>query len=203
MSWKQHSLSLSLAFLAALLPAFGQSSDNTPSLGDIAKRNKNVTGQKAKKVFTEDDLSLRKNPIPRLSLQGDDNSEIVLEAVREFRKSHPPEETERVVREWYEEHDAILAAATEDNLQINKHRQYRVDLQDEGYENNDTDYVKARQRMATERRSQRVDARHNQDNWQLISRIQGAMQAIRNDLRMNRMSCEWFKIRQGGGVGTY
>lgn len=203
MNWKRNRLFLGLIFLATSLPVCSQSTDNSTSLGDVAKRTKNAAGLKAKKVFTDDDLSVRTNPIPRISLQGEDNSERVLDAVREYRRNHTAEETERVVHEWYDEHDEILATAAEDSNQIAQHNQYRYDLQDEGYENNDTDYRKARQRMATERRSQRVDARRSREDWQIISRIQQTMSSVRNDLRLNRISCEWFKIRQGAGVGTF
>lgn len=203
MNWKRNRLSLGLIFLAITLPVRGQSTDNSTSLGDVAKRTRGSAGVKAKKVFTEDDLSLRTNPIPRISLQGEDNGEVVLTAVREYRKNHTATETERVVREWYNEHDEILVAAAEDSNQIAQHSQYRYESQDEGYENNDTDYRKARQRMATERRSQRVDARRSREDWQIISRIQQTMQAVRTDLRMNRINCEWFKIRQGSDAGTY
>ena len=182
----------------------GQTSENpSGSLGDIVKKSRAGSAAKAKKVFTDDDLNVRKNPIPRVSLQGEDNTDQVLNAVREFRKSHTVTELESAVHEWFDEHDQILATAAEDNTQISQHNQYRREAQDEGYENNTRDYDQMRQKMATERRSQRVDARRNQDNWQAISRIQQTMQKVRMELQMNGLRCEWFRIRQGSGVGTY
>ena len=54
----------------------GQSTDEgaTP-LGDVAKKNKDCSKNKAKQVITDDDMSARrKNPIPVISIAGADNS---------------------------------------------------------------------------------------------------------------------------------
>jgi hypothetical protein len=69
--------------------ALGQNSDErAPSLGDIAKKNKNndSSRSKAKRVITDDDVNVRSNPIPVIAVQGPDNTDEVLNAIREFKK---------------------------------------------------------------------------------------------------------------------
>jgi hypothetical protein len=61
-------------------PTLAQSSDGSASpLGDVAKRNdaskKENDPTKAKRVFTDEDMSLRRSPIPAIALQGVDNSQ--------------------------------------------------------------------------------------------------------------------------------
>jgi hypothetical protein len=57
----------------------------------------------------------------------------------------------------------------------------------------------------TERWSQRVDARSNRDNMQVIMRIQQTFARVRIDAILNRGKTpyDWFKIRCANGVGTY
>ena len=86
-----------LALLLILLfarPLFGQTTDNSATpLGDVAKKNDVAkkdkdASAKAKHVFTDDDMSLRKSPIPSITLQGVENTEEILNAIHDFRASH-------------------------------------------------------------------------------------------------------------------
>ncbi|MGA2456376.1 MAG: hypothetical protein ABSF85_02190 [Terriglobales bacterium] len=54
----------------------GQNSDDgtPPPLGDVAKKNKDTSKSKAKWVVTDDDPSVRKNPLPAVALEGADNT---------------------------------------------------------------------------------------------------------------------------------
>lgn len=99
---------------AVAVPVFTQ--DQAPSttgeqksLADTARETKANKTAKATKVFTDDNTSFRKSPLPQLNLGGDDNSDEILDAILKYRDSHKPEEIEKTVRDWYDETDSYLA----------------------------------------------------------------------------------------------
>jgi hypothetical protein len=212
----------SLLALILLLPfvvqAFSQSSDSSaPPLGDVAKKNgadKKDGSTKAKYIFSDDDRSIRKSPIPPIVLQGTENSLEILTAIHDFRANHNAEETEDVVHEWFEEQSAVLSAAIDANVRMQKHNQMRMEAAQDrsAYPYNyayDPDSVsKMNERMTTERWSQRVESRSAQENFQVISRIQQALMKVRFDVicrpsKTKAAAYDWFKIRTANGVGTY
>ena len=194
---------------------FAQSSDEgAPSLGDIAKKNKDNSKSKAKRVITDDDVNVRTNPIPVISVLGPDNTDEVLNAIHEFKRTHDAAETERVVHEWFDEQSEVLSAAIEANARIAQSNQMKMEVAQDTNQNQyqyqnpvdyEGDYRKIQQRQISERRSQRIDARTNRDNWQVISRIQQTLVRVRNEVQMSRAKTayEWFKIRNANGVGSY
>ena len=191
---------------------FGQNSDDgaAPPLGDVAKKNKNdnkdSAKSKAKHVFSDDDVSVRDSPIPAIALQGVENIENVLNAIHEFRATHDGAETERVVHAWFDEQTEVLSAAIDANTKLIQHNQLRMEAaQDRAPVVYDGDCSKLQQSQMTERWSQRVDARSNRDNMQVIMRIQQTFARVRIDAILNRGKTpyDWFKIRCSNGVGTY
>jgi hypothetical protein len=112
--------------------ALGQNSDERgPSLGEIAKKNKNndSSRSKAKRVITDDDVNVRSNPIPVIAVQGPDNTDEVLNEIREFKRTHDAAETERVVHQWFDEQSDVLSAAIEANARIAQNTQMRMEVQ--------------------------------------------------------------------------
>ena len=65
-------------------PMFGQNAEESgaPPLGDVAKKNRAGSKVKAKRVLTDDDLSARSNPIPVIALEGAENTDNILDAIR-------------------------------------------------------------------------------------------------------------------------
>jgi hypothetical protein len=206
MRWKcLYALTLILLFAGQMR---AQSSDEaTPSLGDAAKKNKEAPKSKAKRVFTDEDAPARTNPIPVIALQGADNIDEILSAIHEFKRTHTPAETEQVVHEWFDEQSEVLAGAIDANNRIAQTNQLKMEVAQDGYQypQNDPDYQKIQQRNITERRSQRIDARSNRDNWLVIGRIQQAFLRVRCDVVWNRgkTAYDWFRIRNANGVGSY
>ena len=201
---------------------FGQTSDEGTSqpLGDIAKKNKDTskdaTKTKATRVFTDDDMAVRKSPIPAVALEGTENSQIVLDAIHQFKSTHDPAETERVIHQWYDEQSEVLSDAIDANNRIAQHNQIKMEAAQDGYgygygygnpygNGHEVDYNKMRQRQLSEMWAQRSDARNNRDNWLVIQRIQQAFIRVRCDAIWNRtkMPYDWFRIRNANGVGTY
>jgi hypothetical protein len=201
-----------LLVLILILPftgrTFGQNSDDgaPPPLGDVAKKNKDTSKSKAKRVFSDDDVPVRNSPIPAIALQGVENIEDVLNAIHDFRSKHDAAETERVVHAWFDEQTEVLSAAIDANTKLAQHYQLRMEAaQDRAPVAYDGDYSKVQQSQMTERWSQRVDARSNRDNMQVIMRIQQTFARVRIDAILNRGKTpyDWFKIRCTNGVGTY
>jgi hypothetical protein len=215
MRW--HWLIALIVLLVCAGPTFGQSLEAqtsepsaAPSLGDVAKKNKESAKGKAKRVVTDDDVSARSNPIPVIALQGPDNTEDILNAIHELRKTHDASEAERIVHEWFDEQSDVLSSAIEANAKLAQHTQLRMEVaQDENMYNNqydpDRDYSKVQQRQIADRRLQRVDARNNRDNFQIITRIQQIFAKVRVDMFMahTKSAYDWFKIRNTNGVGVY
>lgn len=210
---------LAIFILSFAWQAFGQTNDEgAPSLGDVAKKNKtnDNSKSKAKRVITDDDVNVRTNPIPVIAVQGPDNTDEVLNAIHEFKRTHEAAETERVVHEWFDEQSDVLSAAIDANARITQSNQMKMEVAQDTYQNQyqhqnqypvdyESDYRKMQQRQITERRSQRVDARANRDNWQVISRIQQTLIRVRCEVQLNRTKTayDWFKIRNTNGVGSY
>jgi hypothetical protein len=212
-----------LLALILILPfmrqSLGQSSDTSaPSLGDVARKNdaakkEKDASAKPKRVFTDDDMSIRKSPIPSIALQGVDNTEEVLAAIHAFRATHDAAATEEEVHAWFDQQTEVLSAAIDANTQQQKHNQMRMEAaQDRSpYPYNyayDPDSSKMNERMTTERWSQRVQMRSSQENFQVIGRIQQALTKVRLDVicRPNKNQAgayDWFKIRAANGVGLY
>jgi hypothetical protein len=199
--------------------SLGQSSDSSaPPLGDVAKKNSGAKKEKdaavkSKRVFTDDDMSIRGGPIPSIALQGADNTQEVLAAIHDFRATHDAAATEDVVHDWFDQQTEVLSAAIDANVRLQKHNQMRMEsAQDRSsYPRNygyDPDSSNMNERMTTERWSQRVETRSSQENFQVIARIQQALMKVRVDVicRPNKTKAatyDWFKIRTANGVGTY
>jgi hypothetical protein len=207
--------------LILLLPfsglAFGQSADDTgaPPLGDVAKKNKDASTatpkSKPKRVFSDDDMSVRSNPIPVIALQGPDNTDNILNTIHDFKKVHDPAETERVVHEWFDEQSEVLSDAIDANVRLAQHNQLKMEAAQDGYAYANTtnydasDYNRLRQHQLSEQWAQRSDARTARDNFQVITRIQQTFFRVRCDAILNRgkMPYDWFRIRNANGVGSY
>ncbi|MGB8011449.1 MAG: hypothetical protein WCF68_07535 [Terriglobales bacterium] len=144
-----------------------------------------------------------------VALDGPDNSQIILDAIHEFKTTHDAAETERVVHEWFDEQAEVLSAAIDANNRIAQHNQIKMEAaQDSGYGygyNYDGDYNKLRQRQLSEVWAQRSDARSSRDNWQVVTRIQQVFVRVRCDAILNRGKApyDWFRIRNANGIGTY
>jgi hypothetical protein len=214
MRWKWL-LTLILLFSSAAL-TFCQSADNSaPPLGDVAKKNKDVSKDKdkatAKHIFTDDDMSVRKSPIPPIALVGVENTQLILDALHEFKSTHDAATTEQMVHAWFDEESQILSDAIDNNNRLAQHNRVKMEAAQDGYGNpyngvyDSSDYTKMRERQLSEMWAQRSDARSNQDNYMVITRIQQAFFRVRCDAIWNRnkMAYDWFRIRNANGVGTY
>jgi hypothetical protein len=204
-------LGLALAVVSA---AVGQSSPPStltappPTSGSdktVAAAVRDSKAQKnshAKKIFTDDDMDAKTSPLPRLKMDGMDNTDQIIAEIGNYRRTHTPEQTEQVLHDWYDEYDSQLRAAIEDNqsrstlMQENQRNGYELCQQGGDYEQC------ARRQMA-----EAVGARNDQTtmarNNALIHRLQQAFMKIRNSLYPFNLHYTWFKIRTTNNIDSY
>src|SRR5271155_5007824 len=87
-------------------------------LGTMVKNSKKQNSLRANKVITEDDMNAIANLLPRLRMDGAENSDEIIAAIGRYKASHSPEETEEAVQAWYERYDEDLAAAIRQNITV-------------------------------------------------------------------------------------
>ncbi|HUM04833.1 MAG TPA: hypothetical protein VLT90_05190 [Terriglobales bacterium] len=173
-------------------------------MGEIAKKSKQSAGPKAKAVITDENMKTRRGPIPGISLEGPDNSDEIITAIREFRKNHKPEETEEAVRLWYDEFDSLFATVLDDNTRLVQRKEDRsLTEATGGYYGSDGDYNRAVQRRNSAISQDRDDFRRQRKNGFMVARIQQTFIKVRNDLQAIGLRFEWFKIRNANGNGTF
>jgi hypothetical protein len=208
MEWKRNGL---LGFAPALifvtsLHALGQTSGSSasPPLGDIVKKSKQTVAPKSKVVVNDDNLTSQRGPIPGIAFEGVDNSDEIIRAIREFKKSHTSAKTEETVRLWYDECDSIMAAALDDNSRLVKRKEDRALTEATGaYYGPDGDYSRATQRRNSAIAEDREDFRRARKNGLMMARIQQTLTKVRSDLQVSGLKYDWFKVRNGNGNGSY
>ena len=188
-------LALFLLF-ACPVPLIAQ--NESPSLADAAKKARENKG-KAKIVVTEETLVSARGPIPDLNLEGLDNSDDVLKAMDQYRRSHTPVETEQVIRDWYNNCDSMFQRAFTENEEIKMRAQDRY-AEPRQYPN---DARKYQEQRTAEIHSAIQDQRLVQKNNLLIARIQQGIQKVRNGLQVSGLRYDWMKIRFGNGNGSW
>src|SRR5882724_4945604 len=148
----RRSLFLIFFALAIVSAAGGQSTPpsslaappQTPSsdkpIAAAVRDSKTQKNPHAKKVFTDDDMDATSNPLPRLKMDGIDNTDQIIAEIGSYRRTHTPEETEQVLHDWFDEYDSQLRAPIEDTqsrstlMQENQRNGYELCQQGGDYE---------------------------------------------------------------------
>ncbi len=172
--------------------------DDSSSLADAAKKAHEGKA-KSKVVISDENFVPARGPLPDLNIEGLDNSDEVLKAIHEYRKTHTPVETEQVVHDWYDRYDVQFQNALDQNTSIRTRAQDRS-AEPAEYPN---DYRKYQEQRTTEMRSVLQDQRTMQKNNLLVARIQQSFQKIRNGLQVANLRYDWMKIRFGNGNGSW
>lgn len=184
------------------LPPSQQQSDSGDSLAATTRRAKAQKNAHAKKIVTDDDLQATTGPLPNLTMDGAENVEEVIAAIATYKHTHTPEQTENVVRRWYEEYDEELAAAIKNNLDI---KALREDNMNHGYDlcQQGQDYEKCENRRRAELTGERQDQIEIKRNNDRVLRIQHSFMNIRNGLAQNGLRYNWFKVRTTNNVDRF
>jgi hypothetical protein len=189
----------------AAQPADQSSSDTGSSLGAAARKAKTQNTTHAKKVFTDEDMELQAGPLPRLKMDGAENADDVTAAIAKYKVTHTPQETEDVVRAWYDRYDSELAAAIQANLDTtslraaNMNNGYELCQQNQDYE----DYQHCLNRQRAEQRGAQHDRTEISNNTNVVIRIQHSFMKIRVGLTQNGLRYDWFKVRTSNNIDRF
>jgi len=178
------------------------SGDPDGSIAGAAQQSKNAKPGHAKKVYTDEDMEVSAGPLPRLKMDGPENGDEVVAAISRYKATHTPEETERAVRIWYERYDEMLAAAIQENKNMQVLRNANSS---NGFElcQESGDYEKCRNRQMAEARGARNDAVQAMKNNELEVRIQHVFMKVKNGLATNNLHYDWFKVRTTNGIDSF
>ena len=210
---------LKIALIGLLTQSFQSAAQSTPGSGQVpeeqkpassnpegsiaaaARSSKKPNGAHAKRVFSDEDMEVWSGPLPKLKMEGTENSDEIIAAIGAYQITHTPEQTEKAVRQWYERYDEILKAAIENGMEMqslrNANSSNSYQLCSEG-QNQD-----CRAHQIAAQRSAPNDQAEMQRNFNAESRIQQAFMRIRNALWMHRLHYEWFKVRTTNGIDKF
>jgi hypothetical protein len=198
--------------MALFAPAFSQqetcpcpvrdSQNQGRSLADVAKEAKKNKAAHAKKAVTDEDIESKKGPLPRLNIDDSDNSDEIIQAIGDFKAKHSEQQVEQAIHNWYDEYDEMLATAIRENIQMRDQREstayHSYEMCQQG-----VSYDKCQQQRQTEIRGARHDGFVMRDNGMVTGRIQQAFMKIRAGLSRNNLHYDWFKVRNGNGIGSF
>jgi len=170
------------------------SSGTGSSLAEAARKAKAQKAAHATKVFTDEDMEAASGPLPRLKMDGADNSDDVVAAMTKYRATHTPQQTEEVVHAWFDRYDQMLAAAMKESVNINTLRNVNslngYDLCAESSEPQE-----CRSRQTVNMMGMRSDSNEMTRNMNLEGRIRPALFKIQVWLMQNNLHYDWFKVR--------
>jgi len=177
----------------------GNTQTQTSPLAAAAQEAK-ARKPKAAKVFTDEDMDVHKSPIPIMNLDGDENTDAVVEAIQKYKEKHKAEETEAVVHDWYDEYDAMLASNARE---AGQYRFLRETNTLNGYDlcQQSRDYERCEKRRQSEIRGQRMDAAKIRQDMENVGRIQQGLMKVQRGLTSLHLNYSWFKVRNANGVG--
>jgi hypothetical protein len=186
---------------AACPPTTVPAADQSSSVAAAARTSKKPAAH-AKRVIDDDDLELHKSPIPRLSLEGTDNVAEIVAAVKKYKESHTPQQTEEAFRDWFSETNDVLTAAIRESSNLRDLRESNINnsndlCQDSG------DWEQCQRLRLADARGARSDQNRIRNDGFVTGRIQQAFMKIRSDLFLIGLRYEWFKIQNANGVGSF
>jgi hypothetical protein len=169
--------------------------DQPKSLAEVARDSRKEKKDPAKIILSDETEPVHNKPqIPDVFSGGIDNVDEILKAIADYRSTHNLQETEAVVRLWYEKHDALLANAIEQNRRIEQRERDRqlVSSMSDSHPRTAQEF---KEKQQVEMISRREDQMHKQENSLLATRIEHAFRRTRTQMKSKySMNIEWFKI---------
>jgi hypothetical protein len=163
------------------------------SIAGAARSARAKNAAHSKKVITDEDMDAMAGPLPRLKMEGADNTDEIVAAIKKYKATHSPEQTEQAVHGWYDRYDQMAAAAIRENVQINTLRNVNAS---NGYDlcEESENPQQCRGRVVN-MRGLRTDMNETTKNSNLLTRIQQSFGKIQTELVRNNFHYDWFKIR--------
>ena len=164
------------------------------SLGEIAKEAKKNKPVQAKAVITDENLDVKRGPLPKLNLEGPENFEAVVQAIGDYKSKHNPQETEQVLHDWYSEYDSMLATMFRENIELQSLRESNTYYSNESC-GQGVNYQKCMQRQRAEARGTRQDRSVMKNNWATAYRVQTGIMRVGEGMNRYNLKYDWWKVR--------
>lgn len=174
-------------------------SDNSDSsVAAAARKTKAQKTSANAKVFTDEDMDAFSGPLPRLKLEGPDNTGDVMDAISKYRAAHTPEQTEQAIHTWYDRYDQMLVALINQDRNMNAIRNVNANnTYDLCQESEDPRSCQYSQRTSVQ--STRYDSTVMMKNSNLERRLQDNLFRISAGLLQSNLLYSWFKLRNPDG----
>jgi hypothetical protein len=190
---------LFVLLLTLLVPMLLPAQDES-SLADAAKKTREGNKPRSKIVITEETIKAQRGPIPDIEFDGEQNDAFIVNAIRDYRATHTPAETENTLREWFIYYDNMQLRLIRENNQMMARRQDPNLYDPERY---GRDYQQAVQKARHDAQSEILDLKISQKNSMMAGRIQGTLYAVKNGIAKLGMKYDWLKVHYGNGIQTY
>jgi hypothetical protein len=164
------------------------------SLGEIAKEAKKNKTAQAKTVITDENLEVKRGPLPKLNLEGPENFEAIVLAIGEYKAKHNAQDTEQVLHDWYSEYDSMLATMFRENIELQSLRDSNTYYSNESC-GQGVNYQKCMQRQRAEARGTRQDRSVMKDNWATAYRVQTGIMRVGEGMNRYNLRYDWWKVR--------
>jgi hypothetical protein len=109
-----------------------------------------------KKIIDDDDLALHHGPIPRLIIEGSDNTAEIIAAFRRYKQSHTSQQTEQALHDWFDETNDLLTVTQRESSKLRDVREANVNNSNELCQNSG-DWQQCQKLSVAEARGARSD----------------------------------------------
>jgi len=175
------------------------------SLGDVARKNRETKPDRTEARLVVDDESdrvKRKSVFPEIADKGLDNSSEIIKAMDIYLHTHPPDQGEKAIREWFEQYDELMANAIQQRQELlQRHRDRLRGVPGDHYRI--TNYRESQMKYEAEWRVDDDDYRRYEAAGLLTARIQQTFVKVRSFLELKNRRYEWFQIRFGNNNGSW
>ena len=172
-------------------PAVAPAADQSASVAAAARSSKKPAVH-AKKIIDDDDMALHHGPIPRLMIEGSDNTAEIIAAIKRYKESHTPQQTEKALHDWFDETNDMLTVTQRESSKLRDLRESNVNNSNELCQDSG-DWQQCQRLIVAEARGARSDKSSMNNDFAVGSRIQQAFVNIYNNLMAMGVDYAWFR----------
>lgn len=196
-------LLIPVAFLVSQVPPPPAQGGETKSLGDLAREARSAkppTAEKKTRIVVDDEHPpIPQSTIPDVAGYGPLNTEAVVAAIKKFKSAHTAEETELEVHSWYDANKNSVQRLNQENVQIARRGNQRMNPKREEYPRDYDEYKKLEERQDAAKRVT-VDAYEDGvKNTELMRRICLTTNEVKPGLWRMGLNYSWYEDCSLGG----
>jgi len=180
-----------------------QSGAPPKSLAEMAAQANSKKTEHSHVVINDETVSAQKPIIPNVWEDDCDNTDAIMAAITDYRRTHTRNETEELIHAWYEKHASRLDHAAEENRRIQRGREEHSNYPYDYGDLNPRDYRQYYEAQQAASRSAFDDQWRYTENYQMIYHTETVFQKVKYGVRRMGMDFDWFKLRCGINFCTY